>query len=459
MLVRDVTVRVLSVFAADSVATHSLPASGRVTVGRAPDNDVVIDDASVSRHHAVIDMGPPVKIEDLGSANGIRVRPRESSSETVELVEVKLGVGESWELAVNEPVNVGSALCVLRLTSDEAVAELGKPRKAGSGERADLPGVIVKAAETRRIFELAGRIAQGPINVLILGETGSGKEVLAQSIHRQSPRAKGPFVVLDCAALPESLAESELFGHEKGAFTGAGAQKAGLFEAADQGTIFLDEVGELPLTIQVKLLRVLEAGSVRRVGSVESRAVDVRVVAATNRDLVAAVKKGTFRQDLYFRLNGITLTLPPLRARTEELYDLAHLFADRTAKMMGHATPELSRETLAALEAHTWPGNVRELRNVIERAVVLATGGEVRPEHLMIEASSPASRGPLSVPKPAAQGASLKGDLDALERKRIVDAVDACGGNQTKAAEVLGMPRRTLVARLTAYGLTRPRTK
>ena len=440
---------------ADGVATHSLPKSGRVTIGRAPDNQIVIDDASVSRHHAVIDMGPSVFIEDLGSANGTRVRPREASTDTIELVEVKLGVGERWELAVNEPVNVGSALCVLRLASDEAVADAGNPRKAGSGERPDLPSVIVKAPETRRVYELASRIAQGPINVLVLGETGSGKEVLAQTIHRQSPRSSGPFVVLDCAALPESLAESERFGHEKGAFTGAGATKSGLFEAADQGTIFLDEVGELPLSVQVKLLRVLEDGTVRRVGSLAPRAVDVRVVAATNRDLAVEVKEGRFRQDLYFRLNGMTLTLPPLRARTEELYELAQLFADRTAKVMGRKPPELSLEALAALEAHAWPGNVRKLRNVVERAVVLSMGGVIGPEHLMLESAA------RSVPgrKLGDPGPSLKGDLDALERARIESALTKCAGNQTKAAELLGMPRRTLVARLSEYGLTRPRKK
>ena len=449
------TAQVLSVLMADGVATHSLPASGRVTIGRAPDNQIVIDDASVSRHHAIIDMGPPVFIEDLASANGTRVRPREASTETIELVEIKLGVGERWELTVNEPVNVGSALCVLRLASDEAVPAPGNVRKAGSGERPDLPGVIVKAPETRRVYELASRIAQGPINILVLGETGSGKEVLAKTIHSQSARSSGPFVVLDCAALPESLAETELFGHEKGAYTGAVGPKPGLFEAADQGTIFLDEVGELPLSVQVKLLRVLEDGSVRRVGSLAPRVVDIRVVAATNRDLAVEVKAGRFRQDLYFRLNGMTLTLPPLRARTEELFDLAQLFADRTARVMGKKPPALSRQAIEALEAHAWPGNVRELRNVIERAVVLCPGEEIGPEHLMMESAA------RSVPGRSLgdTGASLKGDLDALERARIEAALTKCAGNQTKAAELLGMPRRTLVARLSDYGLTRPRKK
>ncbi len=447
------TAHVLSVLLADGVATHALPKSGRVTIGRAPDNQIVIDDASVSRHHAGIDMGPSVFVEDLGSANGTRVRPREASTETIELVEIKLGVGERWELVVNEPINVGAALCVLRLATDEARAEPANARKAGSGERPDLPGVIVKAQETKRVYELASRIAQGPINVLVLGETGSGKEVLAQTIHRQSARSSGPFVVLDCAGLPESLAESELFGHEKGAFTGAAAPKPGLFEAADQGTIFLDEVGELPLSVQVKLLRVLEDGTVRRIGALAPRAVDVRVVAATNRDLAVEVKEGRFRQDLYFRLNGMTLTLPPLRARTEELFDLAQLFADRTARVMGKKPPALSRHALDALEAHAWPGNVRELRNVVERAVVLCVGEEIGPEHLMLETAA------RSVPGRKLAGLSLQGDLDALERARIEAALSKCAGNQTKAAELLGMPRRTLVARLTQYGLTRPRKK
>jgi two-component system response regulator AtoC len=451
--------RVLSVFAADGVATHALPATGRVTIGRAPDNAVVIDDASVSRQHAAIEMGPPIQIEDLGSANGTRVRPAAASVETLELVEAKLVVGQRWDLTVNEPFNIGSALCVIRVGSDEAIADSARARKPGSGERAELPGVIVRSAETRRVYDLAVRIAQGPINVLVLGETGSGKEVLAQTIHRQSPRAKGPFVVLDCAALSESLAESELFGHEKGAFTGAAGTKAGLFEEADGGTIFLDEVGELPLTVQVKLLRVLEDGSVRRVGATTSRPVDVRVVAATNRNLAAEVKKGAFRQDLYFRLNGMTLTLPPLRERSEELFDLVQLFAERTAKVMGSQLPEISRPAMSVLEGHTWPGNVRELRNVVERAVVLAAGGEITPEHLLIERSDATAAPWVAADGGSSSGASLKGDLDALERARIEGALETCGGNQTKAAELLGMPRRTLVARLTEYGLTRPRKK
>ena len=433
---------VLCVFVADGASTHPLPETGRVTLGRAEDNAIVIDDASVSRHHAVLDLGPPPTIEDLGSANGTRVRPPQSSADTVELVEVKLRTGERWQIDVNEPFNVGSALCVLRDAKDEPALEV-----------AERPGVVVRAPETKRVYELAARIAQGPINVLILGETGSGKEVLAQAIHRQSPRAREPFVVLDCAALPEAIAESELFGHEKGAFTGATVAKEGLFEAAHKGTIFLDEIGELPLQLQMKLLRVLEDGRVRRVGATASSPVDVRVVAATNRDLAAEVAKGTFRQDLYFRLNGITLTLPPLRARKEEIGELARLFARRTAKVMGTAAPEISPQALAALEAHRGPGNVRELRNVVERAVVLAGGAPLGPEHLMIEPPRPAAA------EAAGEASTLRSDLDARERERIESALRECGGNQTKAAELLGMPRRTLVKRLGEYGLTRPRKR
>ena len=240
-------------------------------------------------------------------------------------------------------------------------------------------GVIVESNRMRALYELARRAAAGNSNVLILGETGAGKEVLAETIHRTSARAGGPFMALNCAALSESVVESELFGHERGAFTGAAQAKPGLLEAAAGGTVFLDEIGEMPLTIQVKLLRVLETRRVLRVGATQPRAIDVRFLAATNRDLDEEVAEKRFREDLYFRLNVITLDIPPLRERPEEIAALARMFLDRLSDSATHPPPALREDALDLLRGYTWPGNIRELRNVIERAFVLCTGPELRP--------------------------------------------------------------------------------
>ncbi|WP_437992427.1 sigma 54-interacting transcriptional regulator [Sorangium sp. So ce145] len=461
----------LAVFAGGRVTRHPLPAEGRVSLGRSPENDVPIDDSSVSRRHAIIHLGPPIAIEDLGSANGTRLRRERSAGPTTKLLELQPEQGKTMELSVGDAVNLGSTLIVILPREGAASATPGQ----GQGQ----PIVLDPAME--RLYALAERVAGAPITVLLLGETGAGKEVLAEHIHRRSPRAQGPFVRLNCAALSESLLESELFGHERGAFTSAVQAKPGLLETAEKGTVLLDEVGELPPSIQVKLLRVLEERKVMRVGGLSPRPIDVRFVSATNRDLAAEVKRGAFREDLFFRLNGIALTIPPLRARIAEIAPLARALADRTAGALGRPAPAFAPETLAALEAHRWPGNIRELRNVIERAVVLSGGDTLLPEHLLLDAAAalppaPAEARPAAAPAearsaagpaeaaapagtvPPAEGAGgLRSELDAFERRRIVDALEQCAGNQTQAAALLGMPRRTFVARLSAYGIPRPR--
>ena len=339
-----------------------------------------------------------------------------------------------------------------------ATAALHGPANAGSAARQVVildPGMVT-------LYQLIDRVAPSALSVLLLGETGVGKEIIAEAIHRRSRRAEKPFVRLNCAALTESLLESELFGHQKGSFTGADRDKRGLLESAAGGTVFLDEVGELPMGTQVKLLRVLEERAVRPVGAIEVKPIDVRFLAATNRNLDAEIERGAFRQDLFFRLNGITLNIPPLRERQAELEALIDAFVSEAARQVPRAAPRVSAEALAQLRAYPWPGNLRELRNVLERATLLCAGDEITPEHLpagkiaVLPAAAPrAAPQPVSVGSPT--GLGLKEELEALERQRVLDALQACGGNQTRAAKALGISRNTLLARLGSYGVPRPR--
>jgi len=322
-------------------------------------------------------------------------------------------------------------------------------------------GVVVVDPGMRDLYSQASRAATSNINVLILGENGVGKEILAHAVHNLSPRREGPFLALNCAALTESLVETELFGHEKGAFTGAVQARTGLLESASGGTAFLDEVGELPLSIQTKLLRVLEERQVLRVGGRTPYHVDVRFVAATNRDIESDCELGKFRQDLYYRLNGIAFTVPPLRKRPGEIEPLARMFLTRSGAENRRANPlEIAPETLDLLKSYSWPGNVRELRNVLDRGDVLADGDRLLPEHLPPKIRR--GEGPTSRPPPAddddPRAAPLK-ELAEIERRRIQSALDQCGGNQTRAAEQLGISRRTLVYRLKDLGLPRPRKR
>jgi transcriptional regulator with PAS, ATPase and Fis domain len=306
----------------------------------------------------------------------------------------------------------------------------------------------------RRVVE---RIACSSISVLIAGETGVGKGLLAKELHRKSPRVGGPFVALNCAEFTESLLEGELFGFEKGAFTGADQAKAGLIETADGGTLLLDEVGELPLTTQAKLLRVLEDREVRRIGSLRPRHVDLRVVACTNRDLEAESEQGGFRRDLYFRLAGISLVIPPLRERTGEIEGLAREFLEQAAQSTGQRTaPVLASEALVALKRYPWPGNVRELRNVMERALLLSRDGVIGPEHLPAERLRTTVYPRASASPPDTHPVPGK-RVGTRERQRLLDALAECGGNQSRAAKRLGISRRTLVTWLKDSGVPRPR--
>ena len=335
-------------------------------------------------------------------------------------------------------------------TDGDRAAELWRKTKSSSEPQPrrpvpSLPGVVVADEAMVRVFELVGKVAAAPTTVLILGETGVGKEVVAEQIHRQSPRAKGPFVRLNCGSLPATLLESELFGHERGAFTGADQRKIGYLEAADGGTLFLDEIGELAPTMQSKLLRVLENRRFMRVGGREEIVVDVRIVAATNRDLETEVKTGRFREDLYFRLAAFVVQVPPLRERPVEVTLLAELFTRQFAQRLGVAPLTMQPDAAAALARYRWPGNVRELRNAIERAVVLAEGGEIRLD------SFPDSLRRLDTAAPPT--GAIKEQLADLEQRRIEEAMAQESGNQTRAAKRLGMSRRALIYKLEKYGL------
>jgi len=287
--------------------------------------------------------------------------------------------------------------------------------------------------------------------VLVLGETGAGKELVARACHYAGPRASAPFVEINCAALPAHLIEGELFGHEKGAFTDAQARKIGLIEAADGGTLFLDEIGELDLSLQAKLLRVLENFRVRRLGALQDRLVNVRVVCATNRDLDQLVEAGRFRADLLYRLRVFQINIPPLRARGDDVLLLARRFLAQMAQRYGKPPPMLDASACDALRAHTWPGNVRELRNVVERAVLLNQGQPLGAADLALGPRPAAPRAAAAAPGPAG-GASL----EAVERQHLIQALEQAQWNVTRAARLLDISRDTLRYRIEKHGLQRP---
>jgi two-component system, NtrC family, response regulator AtoC len=422
----------------EGTTQHVLARGKACTIGRGEDCELHVAERSISRQHVRLtySAGGALVAEDLGSANGTRIGGR------------VLGKGETLAMAAGDVLQMGAVYVV--------VERVGLGAAATTPAAATPSSLVATTTGMDALHALVDRVAKSVLSILLLGETGAGKEVLAQRIHDLSPRAARPFLKLNCAALSESLLESELFGHERGAFTGAVQAKPGLLETADTGTIFLDEVGELPLPLQAKLLRVLEDRKVLRVGALKSKDIDVRFVAATNRDLLAEVAAGRFRRDLYFRLNGITLFIPPLRERVSEIEPLALRFAAGAAKAQGRTTaPSFTMRARLALETQPWPGNVRELKNVIERTIVL-TDKEVLDESDLGLEGTPGAGAP-----PAAERATgpLKEEIDTLEQRRILDALASCGGNQTQAAKLLGISRGTLVSRLERFGVSRPRKK
>lgn len=565
-------------------ATYPLPNHGTVEIGRLATSDIRLDEPSISRRHARLVIAEKITVEDLGSANGTRVRGKRLAPQQPIIVEpgdaLAFGVVSALVQRLNHtgrpkrlwphgyfegrvedecvrarrdhgtfavvalhcdtasaaaqdalveilrPMEVGGRYGageyeILLMDVDPTVARtrvdeisntlalrgvkarlglacwpadatsadelISRATAAARGERPDDAGdgqIVVRDAQMRRLHALIRRIAPGDISVILLGETGTGKEVLAERLHVSSPRTSHPFIRLNCAAITETLLENELFGHEPGAFTGATAVKRGLLESANGGTVFLDEVGEMPLGTQVKLLRVLEERKVMRVGGLVARPIDVRFVSATNRDLEAEIERGTFRQDLFYRLAGISLVIPPLRERADEIQPLITMFLQRHAEKYDRRV-KISSEALAIMQRYSWPGNIRELRNVVDRAVLLAGDGVIEPEHLPLEKmlvtydATPPARAPVAAnratPTPARQTRPVplidpsaktpvpepRGwwheDSEDHERARVIAALEQAGGNQSEAARLLGISRRTLVNRLEQFALPRPR--
>ena len=535
------------------LATTSLPQVGTVVLGRAPECEIRIDDGSISRQHAVLEIAP-LRIVDKGSANGTWVRDHRIApnvpvelkiDEAIRLGSVTLIVqrrtthvqprrirshdyfenrledecdralrhdlhfmiihaiaedaaemhgvlgaqlregdvvatyapGELELLLIDTPPEQGNRIVhaiEAELAARGIGAQLGSawyprdgrdPNALAARARTRALGQVTPAAEGEvvvadermtALHHLVARVAAADISVLLQGETGVGKEVIAELIHRQSSRAAKPFLRLNCAALTETLLDSELFGHERGAFTGAVHAKPGLLEVAEGGVLFLDEVGELHPSTQAKLLRVLDDRKVLRVGGLTPRAIDIRIVSATNRDLEAEVKRGAFRLDLLFRLNAMSIIIPPLRERGGEIVPLAHQFLAKIAAKLGRPVPRLTSEALALLRAYDWPGNVRELRNVIERAMVLCTGSVIDARDLPEDKMRATVTARTSQPRVVVDTAAAS---EPHERQEILDALEACNGNQTHAAKLLGVSRRTLINKLEKFAVPRPRKR
>lgn len=522
-------------------STHRLPSNQSTKVGRGAGVQIRVDDASVSREHLCIHVGDKsVEVEDLGSSNGTRIFRSERPDEGIKLVP-----HQRYGLASGDLLRLGNIPGLIQRPSSLRASDGATSPPSTARSR------ILADPEMKRIYDLAERAAASDIGVLILGETGAGKELLASHVHEKSRRSKRNFLQINCAALSETLLESELFGHEKGAFTGAHSTRAGLLESAAGGTVFLDELGEMPLATQAKLLRVLEERQIRRLGSSRNLPIDVRFVAATNRNLEEEITVGRFRRDLYYRISGITLKIPPLRERPVEIETLARHFLHEFCLRSGIAAPDLTTSAMRALREYHWPGNVRELKNAMEAAPFLSGGAPLTEDHIP---KSSAAYDPYNDPFPddeltdvsfvdqsravqeavraaresrqrqtstspqrpvappnayraprlpsevelagfsskaaypegprhganlsasefprdghssSASGADVGGlthgnskDFSPqLEREAVIQALDACSGNQTRAAQMLQVSRRTLINRIEALGLPRPRKR
>ncbi len=409
-----------------------------LVIGRlASHAELVIDSSKVSRRHATVTLrGAFVEVCDLGSTNGTHLGGRVLR-------------GETARLRGGDQIRIGETEILIAVTRNALpiAAE-------NAAERSELAsGVVLAEPSMKTVFALVQRLAPLKTTVLIEGESGVGKQVVAEHLHQLGPRARGPFVHVNCAGLPESLVESELFGHERGSFTGADRRKVGYFEAASGGTLFLDEVAELSLAVQAKLLVALEKSTIVRVGATQPVAVDIRVVCATHDDLAELVKEGLFREDLLFRLTAFKLQIPPLRERPHEILLLAELFLKGIAETGGRPNLRLDDSARRALGRRRWPGNVRELKNAIEHAFVLADGGVISEQHLPPQRVAESWVASPSLGSDS--GASLPTLLGDLERQELATAMSLEGGNQTRAARRLGISRRALIHKLDKFNMSR----
>jgi nitrogen regulation protein NR(I) len=363
-----------------------------------------------------------------------------------------------------KPLDMGELLDLLA----KAVASgrlMSEPLKLGNADSSQ-SAIIGNSRAMQAIYKEIGRVAATTVTVLIRGETGTGKELVARAIYQHSNRSDKPFVAVNCAAIPETLLESELFGHERGAYTGAHARRVGRFEQANLGTIFLDEIGDLSLSTQVKLLRVLQEKYIQRVGGDNKIPVDVRVLTATHRDLESAIRERQFREDLFYRLSGVTITLPPLSQRPDDIPDLVKYFLQRSAAELGNESPSIQPDAISFLQTQTWPGNVRELENVVRQACLLARGYCISLEH--VQQAEARSRKPLAVEDQTIAGyfndlldRAQRGEVEAVHARMFVDmerelftrAIQMAKGNQAKAARWLGVTRTTMREKLVHFGL------
>ncbi|MDJ0782916.1 MAG: sigma-54 dependent transcriptional regulator [Desulfosarcinaceae bacterium] len=370
----------------------------------------------------------------------IALSPSASVNEAVQAMQ--LGAVDYLALPVSAERLAISVELALSVAASEVPAHPSQPGPIHGGENE----LVTQDAELLALLDMARRVADSDATVLVTGESGTGKELLAAYVHAHSGRAQAPFVAMNCAALPDQLAENELFGHEKGAFTGALTRKLGRFEMADGGTLLLDEIGELPLTLQAKLLRVLQIRMVDRIGGQAPVSVDTRVVATTNRDLKQMVTDGTFRQDLYYRLKVLPFELPPLRKRREDIPLLVDTFIARFSGRHGRLVTGIAPEALARLEAHSWPGNIRELQNTIERGVLICRNTTLQSEDLLVEDPQTA------LPEDLPAGTTVK----EMERRLILSTLGQVNANRTRAAEMLGISIRTLRNKLNEYRSENP---
>jgi transcriptional regulator with PAS, ATPase and Fis domain len=422
----------------DAVSVWKLPATGVVVVGRGAEASlgIRIDRPSISRQHARFTIEPgAIRLADLNSQNGTRVNGERLVSEA--------------PLSYGDIISLGDVTAILAEDTSAAGDVPGNEaeQRFVFGDRT----VLIADPAMKHVYTQLARLAKSELAVLVRGETGTGKDLAATALHLWSQRWDKPLVTINCAALPESIAESELFGYTRGAFSGADRDKQGLIESANGGTIFLDEIGDLSLALQGKMLRVLETKRLTRLGSVNERQVDIRVVAATHRDLEAGVKEGWFRQDLYYRVNVALVTLPPLRSRRRGLPLLAAQFLSQACQSLERSSATLSEAAMERLLAHDWPGNVRELKNLMDYLAAAVPDDVIAARHLRDRLGTPSA----PIAAPAAGGLQpLVDSSREHERTSLEAALIAANGNRTKAARMLGVPLRTFMQKIKRHGLS-----